>query len=58
MSNPPQAKEYYDLRIAAEDVSTRPSDPPDKVQPSLIPSFVRPSPEQVSNIYYEREMGV
>jgi hypothetical protein len=58
MSNPPYAKEDYGPRIGDEDVSTRPSDPPDKAQPSLISSFARPSPEQVFDIYYEREMSV
>ena len=53
MSNPLQAKGHYDPRIGDdEDVSTRPSDPPDKAQPSPIPSSVRPSSERVANVYY------
>jgi hypothetical protein len=57
MSNPLEAKEHYDPRIGDEGVSTPQSDPPDKAQSSSIPSSVRPSPEQVSNVYHGKGNG-
>ena len=53
MSDPIQAKGHYDPRIGDdEEVSTRPSGPPDRAQSLPIPSSVRPSSEQVSNVYH------
>jgi hypothetical protein len=54
MSKPLQAKGNYGSRVGDdEDVSTRPSDPLDRAQPSPIPSSVRPSSEQISNVLNE-----